>query len=39
MINVLEQINQTRIWSEDEKLLLDQVERMVREVLVPNAEK
>ncbi len=38
-MNVLEQINLTRTWAEEEQLLLDQVQRVCDDIIAPNAEK
>lgn len=39
MSDLIERLRQRRDWNEDERLVLDQVERLVRDVIRPNAER
>ncbi len=38
-MKVFEQFGRSRDWSEDERIVLDQVQRVANEVIAPNAEK
>jgi alkylation response protein AidB-like acyl-CoA dehydrogenase len=38
-MTILDQIARRRVWAEDERLVLDQVQRVADDVIAPNAEK
>ncbi|MEK9645907.1 MAG: acyl-CoA dehydrogenase family protein, partial [Alphaproteobacteria bacterium] len=38
-MTILDQIARRRVWAEDERLVLDQVQRVADDIIAPNAER